>query len=208
MKRCRCLLPLPTLGKQQQNSRIDEILLRRQPYKWGNQNYDPDSGQQNSEQQQWVSNDEWGCCFVLQFTSTGRRRRRRQQKAAGSKQRQQQRRQAQVGVVGGNCWSTRRVFGELTKQAQAIERRHTLTQAPWEYVPYTHTHILLFIHLCVWWPVWNCCCCKRFYANYKIHRPGMLVFSLSLSLSLSLWNVCCFCVACIKGNPIDIYVDA
>lgn len=54
------------------------------------------------------------------------------QQAAGSKQRQQQRRQAQVGVVGGNCWSTRRVFGELTKQAQAIERRHTLT----------HTHTL------------------------------------------------------------------
>lgn len=48
--------------------------------------------------------------------------------SSGSKQRQQQRRQAQVGVVGGNCWSTRRVFGELTKQAQAIERRHTLTQ--------------------------------------------------------------------------------
>lgn len=46
--------------------------------------------------------------------------------SSGSKQ-QQQWRQAQAGVVGGDCWSTRRVFGELTKQAQAIERRHTHT---------------------------------------------------------------------------------
>lgn len=42
----------------------------------------------------------------------------------------------------------------------------------------------------MWWPVWNCCCCKRFYANYKIHRPGMLVFSLSLSHCLSLSLKC------------------
>lgn len=39
--------------------------------------------------------------------------------------------------------------------------------------------------------MWNCCCCKRFYANYKIHRPGMLVLSLSLScLSLFLSLKC------------------
>lgn len=75
--------------------------------------------------------------------------------SSGSKQQQQQRRQAQAGVVGGDCWSTRRVFGELTKQAQAIERRHTNTHTHTGTmrVRALHTHILLFIHLCVWWPV-------------------------------------------------------
>lgn len=117
---------------------------------------------------------------------------------------------AATGAGWGGGWqllehATR--FWRIDKTS-ASDRETTHTHTMRVRAIHTHTHNLLFIHLCVWWPVWNCCCCKRFYANYKIHRPGMLVFSLSLIVSLSRWNVCCFCVACIKGNPIDIYVDA
>lgn len=157
----------------------------------GNQNYDPDSGQQNSSSECRTMNG----ASVLYYNSPALD----DDASSNSSDRR------------GLGWcllehATR--FGELTKQAQAIERHrqrenvlyiHTF-KLIYVYIHtymFVHTYIFIYMHvqcvcaLCVW----NCCCCKRFYANYKIYNAQAWDAGAVLSLpSVSVYIFCVFVV--------------
>lgn len=118
---------------------------------------------------------------------------------------------AATGAGWGGGWrllehATR--FWRIDKtSASDRETTHTHTHRHNESTYHAHTHTHSFIYTLV-------CLCEivavvsAFTPTTKSTGLGCWCsLSLSLSfLSLSRWNVCCFCVACIKGNPIDIYI--